>query len=255
MNTPLVSVIMPAYNSEKYIADAIDSVLAQTYRNFELILINDCSADSTLDIMNNYAQKDSRITVVSNEVNSGVSFSRNRTIRMSEGEYVAFLDSDDIWAPEKLEKQISLANSNPQASLIYTASGFIRQDGKRVDFIMHVPDKISRKELLKQNVISCSSVLIKRSSIENVSMPSDKMHEDFATWLTVLKKEPYAYGIDEPLLIYRLSNHSKSSNKLKAALMTWRVYKYAGLNFFERLYYMSFYALRSLRKYTNIQRK
>lgn len=255
MNTPLVSVIMPAYNSENYIKSAIDSVLAQTYGNFELILINDCSTDSTLDIMNEYAKKDARITVVSNKVNSGVSFSRNRTIMMSEGEYVAFIDSDDIWAPEKLEKQLELIASNPDAVLVYTASGFIKHDGSKIDFILHVPEKISRKELLKQNIISCSSVLVKRSCIEGVKMPDDRMHEDFATWLKILKSEKYAYGIDEPLLIYRISKNSKSSNKLKAALMTWRVYKHAGLSFFERLYYMQFYASRSLKKYTHIFKK
>ena len=255
MNNPLVSVIMPAYNSEKYIRSAIDSVLTQTYENFELILINDCSQDSTLTIMNEYAQKDGRIKVVSNKVNSGVSFSRNRTISMSRGEYVAFIDSDDIWAPEKLEKQVQLISEIPDAVLVYTASGFVLHDGHRVDYILNVPDKISRKELLKQNVISCSSVLVKRPCIDGVKMPSDHMHEDFATWLEILKTEKYAYGINEPLLIYRVSKNSKSSNKLKAAAMTWRVYKHAGLNFFERLYYMQFYALRSLKKYTRIFKK
>ena len=213
----LVSIIMPAYNSEKFIRQAVDSILGQTFTNYELIVVEDCSTDKTLDILNEYSSENSRITLIRNEKNSGVSYSRNRAISIATGEYIAFLDSDDMWDNQKLEKQVNYVKSNPNADFVFTGSAFIDENDKPLNHILHVPDKISFNDLLKQNIISCSSVFIKRSIIQDIKMPNDKMHEDFATWLTILKNQKYAYGIDEPLLIYRLSSNSKSSNKIKAA--------------------------------------
>lgn len=244
---------MPAYNSEKFIRQAVQSVLEQTYTNYELIIVEDCSTDNTLSILNEYSLKDKRINLLTNEKNSGVSHSRNRAMSIAKGDYIAFLDSDDIWDKQKLQKQVDFVKNNPDATFVFTASSFINENDKPINHILHVPDRISFYGLLKQNIISCSCVFIKRSIIQNIKMPNDKMHEDFATWLTILKSQKYAYGIDEPLLIYRLSSNSKSSNKIKAALMTWRVYKFIGLNIFKRIYYMIFYTVRSLKKYSNLK--
>jgi len=255
MEKNLVSIIIPAYNAEKYIKGTLDSVLAQTYTNFEAIVVNDCSKDNTEKIIDEYVAKDSRIKKYNNPKNSGVSYTRNFAISVANGEWIAFVDSDDMWEPTKLEKQINFANTTEGADFIYTGSSFIDEDGNPYNHVMNVPEKVTYKELLKQNIISCSSVLIKKECLEGVKMPSDKMHEDFATWLTILKNKDCAYGINEPLLIYRISRNSKSGNKKKAAKMTYEVYKYAGLNIFQRAYYMFNYVYRSLKKYNNIKSK
>ena len=250
-----VSVIMPAFNAEKYIEQAIKSVLDQTYSNLELIVINDCSSDKTEEIIDKFVLQDKRVKKYNNSSNLGVSKTRNFGISIAEHDLIAFLDSDDIWKSNKLQKQIEIINNNSDFNLVFTGSQFINQDGEKLDYILNVPEKISYKELLKQNVISCSSVLAQKSLFDEIKMPSDDMHEDFATWLSILKKYDYAYGINEPLLIYRISSNSKSSNKIKAAKMTYKVYKYIGLNIFERLYYFTQYSIRSLTKYSNINKR
>lgn len=248
-----VSVIIPAYNASDFISKALTSVLEQTYKNFELIIIDDCSRDDTFKIINDFAAKDDRIKVYRNEKNSGVAFTRNFGVLMATSDWIAFLDSDDKWRGDKLEKQIALLKNNPDASLIFTGSSFINEGGKGSSYILRVPEKITFRQLLKQNLISCSSVLVKKEHLLKYKMERDDMHEDFAVWLQILRNEKYAYGIDEPLLIYRISSGSKSGNKIKAAGMTYSVYRYIGLNFLTSLYNMFFYTLRNLKKYRAIK--
>ena len=174
-------------------------------------------------------------------------------IKKAKGKYIAFLDSDDMWEKDKLEKQMKLIDENPEIKFTFTGSGFVDNDGNPLDYVLSVPQKMSFKNLLKQNLVSCSSVVIEKEALEGIKMPDDSMHEDFATWLEVLRKQKYAYGIDEPLLVYRLSDNSKSSNKFKAARTTWKVYRHVGLNMLQSVYYMGFYALRSLKKYGSIK--
>lgn len=253
MKEELISVVIPAFNAEKYIKDTLESVINQTYKNIEVIVVNDCSKDDTEKILEEYSSKDVRIRKYLNEKNSGVSFTRNFGISVAKGDWIAFVDSDDIWEKDKLEKQIKYAIKN-DAGLVFTGSKFIDEEGKKYNHILEVPEKVTYKELLKQNIISCSSVLVKKKYFETIKMPSDKMHEDFATWLEILKIEENAYGINEPLLIYRISRNSKSGNKKKAAKMTYEVYKYVGLNLMQRIYYMGIYIYRSLKKYSKIKK-
>lgn len=249
---PLISIVMPVYNCERYIMQAVESVIAQTYQNWELLIINDASQDNTQSIVNELAQKDSRIHVYDNAENSGVSKTRNRGVTLAKGDWIAFLDSDDAWAVEKLEKQVNFLQTNEEAELIFTGSAFINEDNQRAGYELHVPQTVDFRELLKQNVISCSSVLIKKEYLLLYSMPGDKMHEDYTVWLRTLKKVQFAYGIDEPLLIYRISSNSKSGNKLNAAKMQYRVYRFVGLNIFQAMHYMVWYTVRNLRKYRKI---
>lgn len=252
---PLISVIMPAYNAEKYIEQSIQSVLNQDYTNLELIIINDCSKDKTIKIIENYAKKDDRIKYYTNKENSGVAYTRNFGIEKANGEWIAFLDSDDIWKKEKLQKQIDIINKEKiEPTLIYTGSSFIDENNQAYNFSIQVPEKVTYKELLKQNVISCSSTLIKKQILTNVKMEHDNIHEDFLLWLKILKQyNTYAYGVNMPLLVYRISRNSKSGNKIKSAKMTYMVYKYMGLNFAQRIYYMFQYTIRSIIKYKNIK--
>lgn len=258
----MVSVIIPSYNSEKYIGETLASVCAQTYPDFEVLVMNDCSQDRTAEIVEKYAKKDSRIHLINLPGNKGVSHARNQGVSMASGEWIAFLDSDDMWTKDKLEKQLKLQESlHAKESAIkapdflFTGSSFIDENGDSLASVLHVPEHVDFSQLLKQNLISCSSVLIKRSLMLKYPMPcSNQFHEDFATWLTILKNEKIeAYGLDEPLLIYRVTRSSRSGNKCKAACMTFRAYRYIGLSLTKSLRSWLVYSFRSIWKYAKIR--
>lgn len=246
----LVSIIMAAYNAEKTIEKAITSVLSQSYQNWELIVINDCSKDRTASIVESIA--DSRVRLIHNEANSGVSFTRHRGVEEANGEWIAILDSDDAWAPEKLEKQVQ-RQAEKDADLLFTASSFMNAAGEPIDWVLHAPEVIDYRTLLKQNLISNSSVLVRKALYKEHELQGDGMHEDFACWLRILRSGIKAYGVDEPLLIYRISATSKSGNKLKAAKMNWNTYRAVGLNVFSAGYYMIWYTINGLKKYKNLK--
>lgn len=249
----LISVVMPAFNAEKTIGQAIRSVLEQTYQNLELLIIEDGSADRTLSVAEAYAEKDKRVRILPNGGNRGVSYSRNRGVKEAKAEWVAFLDSDDLWEREKLEKQIAAILSEPACPLFYTGSAFVNEQGDGYAYLLHVPERLTYRELLKQNLISCSSVVVKKAALEKHPMRQDPMiHEDFATWLGILKDGTCAVGIDEPLLIYRLSSKSKSGKKLRAARMQWLTYRAVGIGRMKAFPYFMIYAWRNVRKYTKI---
>ena len=246
----LISIIMAAYNSEKTISRSIESVLSQTYTDFELIVINDCSSDKTADIVNSF--DDDRIRLINNEKNMGVSKTRHNGVEASRGEWIAILDSDDIWKPDKLMKQVELQKKTG-AELLYTGSAFIREDGTPVDWILHVPETLNYRKLLKQNLLSNSSSLVKKTLFLENEVKNDEAHEDFACWLKILRSGKTAYGIDEPLLIYRLSKSSKSGKKSKAAKMNWNTYRAVGLNVFSAMYYMVWYTVKGILKYRHLK--
>lgn len=248
----LVSIIMAAYNAEKTIETAIKSILAQTYTNWELLVVNDCSMDRTASIVTALTQAHPHIQLLQNETNSGVSKSRAKGMNVAQGEWIAVLDSDDAWAVDKLEKQLGLSKKNG-AELIFTGSAFMDNDGNCIDWQLHVPDTLTYRELLKQNLVSNSSVLVKSDLYRKYYAIGDGMHEDFAIWLGITKEGRMAYGIDEPLLIYRVAKSSKSSNKLKAAKMNWNTYLYIGLNSFSAVYYMCWYMVKGILKYCHLK--
>lgn len=248
----LISVIMPAYNAEKTLGQAVKSVLDQTYPFFELIVINDCSLDRTASLAKQYALMDSRVRVLENGVNSGASRTRHKGVEAARGRWLAFLDSDDAWARDKLEKQIAVQKER-QAKLVYTGSAFMNADGVPLNWILHVPVQIGYRKLLRQNLISNSSVLILKDCYLRFEALGDGMHEDFACWLRLLRSGETAYGIDEPLLIYRLSPSSKSGNKLRAAMMNWNSYRAVGMSALVASYYMVWYAINGLLKYAHLR--
>ncbi|WP_448863835.1 glycosyltransferase family 2 protein [Dorea sp.] len=248
----MVSIIMATYNAEKTLAQAIESVLNQTFSNFELLVIDDCSTDRTVELIKAFMIKDSRVRLLVNKENKGVSFTRKHGLDEAKGKWIAILDSDDEWLPEKLEKQIALQRRR-NADLIFTGSAFMDSNGKRINWNLHVPEEITYRQLLKQNVISNSSALVRKELYERYYVMGDKMHEDFAIWLRILKEGRKAYGLDEPLLIYRISKSSKSGNKIKAAKMNWNTYQYIGLSLCETFFYECCYIMKSLMKYRNLK--
>lgn len=250
-NKALVSIVMPAYNCEKYVVEAINSILAQTYRNWELLVLDDGSKDDTLRIIEEFSQKDSRIKALPNGKNMGVSATRNRGIELASGEWIAFLDSDDMWKPEKLEKQFEIVEKEA-AEFLFTGSSYINEEGEAYKEIFEVPEKITYKKLRNQNVISCSSVLVKKKYFEHIKMEKDEMHEDYAVWLRILKTGVTAFGVNEPLLIYRISRNSKSGNKMKTVKMTYKVFRFVGINSIGSAYFMIRHVLASVGKYKRI---
>ena len=177
-----------------------------------------------------------------------------RTLESMPGKKAIFviLDSDDAWAPDKLEKQIEL-QKRTNADLLFTGSAFMDSDGQPIDWYLHAPAKVTYRQLLKQNVLSNSSALVRKELYAKHYAIGDGMHEDFAIWLSILKEGKNAYGVDEPLLIYRIAKSSKSGNKVKAAKMNWNTYRYVGLNPLAAFYYECWYMVKGLLKYKNLK--
>ncbi|AUM96479.1 TPA: glycosyltransferase [Clostridium botulinum] len=249
---PLISIIMPVYNCQEYIEKAINSVIAQTYKSWELIVIDDESKDNTIKIIEKLSNKDQRIRFYKNEKNLGVSETRNKGISLANGEWIAFLDSDDMWKPSKLEKQIIISNT-VEAEFIFTGSSFINENGIYYEGILEVPEKVNYKKLRNHNVISCSSVLIKKKFFKDIRMEKDDMHEDYAVWLRVLNTGVCAYGINEPLIVYRISPNSKSGKKIRTIKMTYKVFRFIGMNPVASAYFMCRHIMGSINKYRKIK--
>ena len=227
--TPLVSVVVPLFNAEKYIADTISSVLAQTYKNWELILIDDCSEDNSYEIAERFSNCDSRIHLIKKEFNSGAAESRNQGIQMARGRFIAFLDADDLWNKNKLQRQVEFMLEE-SCAMTFTSYETIESDGTHRNFV-HVPVKIKYEEFLK-NTITCSHTImfdIERVPKEELLCPRFDSQfdfpEDLVVWLNVLKQIQYALGIDEILAKNRKHASSRSANKIKAIERTWNAYR------------------------------
>ena len=251
----LCSVIIPAYNCEKYLEETVRSVLGQSWEQFEIILVDDCSTDRTLAVAKALEGQDARIRVYQNQVNAGVSKTRNFAVSAAKGKWVAFLDSDDLWEPQKLERQMKLARENKDCVLLYSSYSFMDDEGRRYDRVFSVPEKIDYKSLLKRNYIGNSTVMVRRDVMESIPMLGENLHEDYAAWLKILKKYGAAFGDTEPLVCYRIAKNSRSSNKWKGILKTYNVYRQIHLHVFLRFYYVIFYIINGLRKYSGMKLK
>lgn len=219
-NNNLVSVIIPVYNAEKYIAETIESVLNQTYKEIEIILVDDCSRDKSKDIINDYSKKYRNIFSFFKEKNEGVATTRNKGLDLAKGRYVAFLDSDDVWHPKKIEKQLVILKNN-SAALSYSALSIVDKDGNVLKHHLEIPITCNYKTILTQTVIATSTVIIDRLKVEDCYMPIRKTGEDYATWLKILRNGNVASGINEPLTRYRVLKKSLSSNKFSVLGEFW----------------------------------
>lgn len=242
----IISIVMPAYNSAQYIEQSIESVLKQSYKNWELIIVDDCSIDDTYKIVEKLCITEERIKLFRMNENSGVAMARNFAISMSRGKYIAFLDSDDLWLPDKLEKQLNLMQEK-KAVISYTA--YRQFSMEKVGNLVSVPEQVTYKQLLKGNVIGCLTVMLDKERLGNLQMKKAR-HEDYILWLDILKKGNIAYGLQEDLARYRKSETSLTSNKKRSALWTWQVYRqHQELSFFASIYYFIFYVCKGLLKH------
>lgn len=246
---PLVSVIMPSYNAEKYIDEAIRSVIAQTYTNWELFVIDDGSTDRTARIAQSYAEKDSRVIFRQNSHNMGTANTRNIGIRLANGEWIATLDSDDIWHPEKLEIQLKKAQETG-ALFLYTSYSLFCE-GFRQEYT--VPEKVDYSSLLTENVIGCSTVMMHKSILEDHLFPSEVYHEDYALWLDLLRAGYNAVGCTEVLTEWRIVKNSRSFNKRKSAKNRWIIYrKIEKLPLYKSMKVFAAYAYHGFKKHKRL---
>jgi len=251
----LVSIIMPLYNCQEFIVDSIQSVLSQTYQNWELIIVDDLSTDNSFSVTQKIIKSDSRIQLHQMKKNSGVATVRNYAIDRAKGEYVAFLDCDDLWLPQKLEKQISFMREN---SFLFSFTAFepINESNTEKRGVNAVPAVLDYKGLLKETVIGCLTVMYNSKKIGKCHFDTTLgKHEDYQCWLEILKKIPHAGGLNESLAYYRVRGDSLSSNKFKAASYVWKIiYRYQKLPFLTSVYYFSNYAVKALVKHSKRKR-
>ncbi len=234
----LVSVIMPTYNCGAYIAQSIESVLAQTVTDWELQIVDDCSTDNTAEILKPYLEQYSNIHYYCLEKNGGPAAARTEAMKRAQGKYLAFLDSDDLWTPEKLEKQIAFMERTG-AKMSATAYEQMDADGNLLHVRITPPKKVSYRSCIRlSNPIGNLTVMYDQEALGRFEVPPIRKRNDFALWLQILKKTDYCYGMEESLAVYRLGRAgSVSHNKLSQAKYHWQLYhEIEGHSFIRSLY-------------------
>lgn len=246
-----VSIIVPVYNVEKFIEETMNSVRAQTYEDWELLLIEDCSTDNTASVVEEYMESagDDRIRLIRQDSNMGAARARNRGVRESRGRYIAYLDSDDLWRPDKLQKELDFM-AQKEAAFVFSGYEFADERGIGTGKVVRVPQKLNYKQALKNTTIFTTTVVFDTDKIprQQLEMPDIKS-EDTALWWKILRNGHTAYGLDENLALYRRSGSSLSSNKLEAVLRIWNLYRRSeGLSIPVSLYNCSFWAVRAVKR-------
>lgn len=245
-NTPSVSIIMPAYNSRSTIRESIQSVIGQTFTDWELLIIDDCSPESMKDIAESFHDK--RIRYIHLLKNSGVAVARNTGITQAKGRYIAFLDSDDLWLPEKLAKQIQFMERNHYAFTYTWYRQFVTDPSQSIRLVK-TKASVDYRSLLHGNDIGCLTVMIDRQQIPHIEMPGS-YHEDYITWLNILKEGIKAYSLPQDLARYRVSKQSLSGDKKKSLTWTWKVYRESqDLSLLEASWYMACYIVGGIKKH------
>ncbi len=219
----LVSVVMPAYNAARYISQSIESVLNQVEVPFELIVVDDCSGDDTPAIVSRYASRDKRIRFFRNRMNLGAAPTRNRAIRESRGEFIAFLDADDVWYPDKLKRQVEVVVAQ-SAAMAFGSYDFIDTAGNIVG-TWWAPPATSYQAMLGGNRIGCLTAIYRVASVGKVYMPEDVHQEDYVAWMKILKRGHVAVGLRDPLAAYRVGHASLSARKLRVIAWQWEAYR------------------------------
>ncbi|WP_348800200.1 glycosyltransferase family 2 protein [Flavobacterium adhaerens] len=251
MEKPLVSIITPSFNSEKFIEQTIQSVQNQTYQNWEMIIVDDCSTDQTATVVNVISRADSRIKFFPLSQNIGPAKARNIAIENAKGKYMTFLDADDIWFPDFIKNSIDTIK-NTGYSFVFSS---YRRSNEHLEFVYSdfiVPEKVTYTDILKTNSISCLTAFIDIETLGKKTMPEIRKRQDMGLWLKYLKEIPFAYGIQEPKAIYRIRKGSLSRNKKNLLKYQWQFYREVeGLSVFQSVYYMTHWMYRGFMKYNN----
>lgn len=243
---PLVSIIVPVYNAERFIEETIQTVLDQTYANWELILVDDKSTDGSIKLITPYLKKDKRIKLIKSKTNLHAAQTRNKGIDAAKGRFIAFLDADDLWASSKLKKQVAFMLEK-DCAFSFTGYEFADSTGKPNGKRVYVPCNITYRQALKNTTISTITVMLdtEKLSKDEIYMPSIKS-EDTATWWKILRNIDCAFGLNETLSIYRRNKLTLSSNKLKAVKQTWDLYRVSeSIGPIRSCYYFSHYIYKA----------
>lgn len=249
MKKNMVSIITPSYNSSRYIHETIDSVLNQTYHKWELIIIDDCSLDNSCEVIEEYCLLDNRIKLIKLKKNVGAAMARNVGLSESEGRYIAFIDSDDIWLADKLDIQINFMKTNDYG-ISFTSYELIDQDSKTLNKIVKVVNYLSMEDYVKNTIIGFSTSMIDRELIKDeLKFFNFRIAEDLSFWINILGKGYKAYGLDNILVKYRIHSNSLSANKFKSAKQILFSYIYVHkFGYLKSFYYFSFYVLNAIKK-------
>ena len=222
MEDKFVSIIMPTYNCAKFIGKTIESVIAQTYENWELIIVDDCSKDNTEEVVSKY--KDNRIKYHRLENNSGAAVARTEAMKKARGSYMSFLDSDDLWKKDKLEKQLEFMNKN-NYNFTCTEYEQIDEEGNKLNKVIKVKKRADYNRILLDCPVGNSTVMYNVEKLGKFEVPNIRKRNDDALWLQILKKEKYIYGMPDILMEYRIRSNSISSNKLSLVKYHWQLYR------------------------------
>lgn len=239
---------MPSYNASQFVTESINSVLLQTYLNWELLVVDDCSKDDSVRIVQKFVDIDQRVRLFPLEKNVGAAAARNVAIGQAKGQYIAFLDSDDVWNEDKLEKQLAFMKQNSYA-FVFSDYYVMEEDGRKTGNIVRVPISLTYHQYLRNTIIGCLTVMIDRKQTGDFRMPLIKSSHDMALWLLIMKRGFKAYGLKEVLAGYRLVSTSNTAKKWKAAKDVWKVYrKIEGLSVLYAMYCFSGYVLHAVLK-------
>ena len=219
-----VSIITPSYNAARFIKDCIQSVICQSFENWELLIVDDYSKDNSVEIITKYTQEDDRIQLIALNENIGAAAARNIAIRKAKGRFIAFLDSDDVWKNDKLAKQLDFMKTNDFA-FTFTAYQPMSEDGKNMRSIVSAPKIMTYRSYLRNTIIGCLTVMIDRQKTGDFQMPNIRSSHDMALWLHFMKRGFKAYGLNESLAHYRIVSSSNTAKKWKAAKEVWEVYR------------------------------
>ena len=248
MRSELVSIITPAYRCAGVVGETIQSVLDQTHANWELLIAEDCSPDDSREVIRRWAETDPRIKLIALERNGGPAAARNAALECARGRWLAFLDSDDLWLPNKLERCLAHARQH-DASFVFTGFRRIAAGGGEPGRYIGVPATLSYRQLLGHTAIATSTVVLDASRVGQVRM-KQTYYDDFDCWLQILKRGLLAHGLDEDLMRYRVMGQSVSRNKRRSAGKVWRAYRdLEKLSLPAAAWYFSQYAVRGLLKY------
>ncbi|MCL4146599.1 UNVERIFIED_CONTAM: hypothetical protein GTU68_029390 [Idotea baltica] len=244
-----VSIVTPVFNADRFLYTTANSVLNQVYQDWEWIMIDDCSTDASWEIMKQLASKDVRIRIYKNESNLKSGKTRNLAINKAKGRFIAFLDSDDVWNPDKLSIQISFMLENDY-HFSHTSYGYLDELGNKIKSIFHVSKQVDYKHLLKRTEISCLTAVYDAGKIGKFYMSEHPRKQDYALWLAILKSGVKSYGIDKELASYRQVNNSATSKKYKLILKHIAFLKETqGFNTLNSLYYTFFWMVNGFVRY------
>lgn len=218
----LVSVIMPIYNAEKYLVTTLDSIFCQDYKDIEIVLVDDCSKDRSAEIIADLKKAHPEIVYYLQEKNMGAGAARNKALELAKGQYAAFLDSDDVWMPDKISRQIEIMKVK-KSPFSYTAIEMMNENGETLKEKRNIKETCDYKYLLHNTIIATSSVVIDRTMLGDFRMPLRRGGQDYATWLMLLRDGAVAQGINEALVQYRVASGSLSSNKVKSIKQVWEI--------------------------------